>query len=76
MIYSIVKRIEFHLAQWSCAHEYETFSEAKREKAHGDTQHTFILLSSFYHDVSIQFLQLSVQVVQPAVGRPELTVHL
>lgn len=28
---------------------------------------TFILLSSFHHNVSIQFLQLSMQAVQPAV---------
>lgn len=40
------------------------------------TVHTFSLLASFHNDVSIQLLQLSVQVVHPPVGRAQLTVHL
>ena len=40
------------------------------------SRRTFTLISSLHHDVSIQLLQLSVEVLQPAVGAPQLTVHL
>lgn len=39
-------------------------------------KHTFVFFSPFDHDVSIQFLQLSMQVFQPAVRGPQLAVHL
>ena len=38
--------------------------------------HTFVLLSSLHHNVSIQFLQLVMQVVQLTVRRTKLAVHL
>lgn len=58
--------------------EDKTLSGDDNKKLKSDLwqNHTFTLLASFHHDVSIQLLQLSVQVVQPSVGRAQLTVHL
>lgn len=39
-------------------------------------KHTFVFFSSLDHNVSVQFLQLSMQVFQPAVGGAQLAVHL